>query len=573
MKIKVAFICFIVFYFNSTSTFSQYFVELSESPVSSNLRATVLKYFTSPKQAALVFESNLPLKFDSNKENLGEIIKTGTYQILLVSSGSNAISVIYNNTPTVLNFGIIVDVDKGPEIAGLKDKEIKLYKVSLQTRLKIDDITDDEVKRGGRKTVLGPNPSDALVVLRVNPSKLDIEISSDNLSDVVFDSKSGEYLVYLKTKGLEENSKPVNVVLRENNGNERAISIYSLVPKDYRVYEVTKYEDVPTTVSEGKAQLAINSNVIGASIELDDIETKYTTPFLREINSGKTKITLKKSKYLTFDTTLNLVPQQKINLNVNMVPSWVDFSVSVKPSNARIILNDKVIGTGNVELKGISNGLNPGSYSLKVDLLNHRTYSSSLDLKSGDVKDVKVELEPILGRIKVNSNANKAEVFLNGKSFGFTPFDKNVIIGDYSLALVKEGHRQESKTFTLAEGQVKDFDIPMVNYARILRPLKGKATLSYLIGLVGMGSGVYFMLSGNSNYELYQKSQSRQEASDLRAKVEFADKIFPIGFATGGVGMLGGIIFSSKIGKYKKQWGLSSLPITNRGGLALTYNF
>jgi hypothetical protein len=93
------------------------------------------------------------------------------------------------------------------------------------------------------------------------------------------------------------------------------------------------------------------------------------------------------------------------------------------------------------------------------------------------------------------------------------------------------------------------------------------------MGFGGAGAGLYLMQSANQNYKAYQEANTAADAESFRNKVEFADQLSPIAFGVGGIGFVGGIIFSSKIKKYKRSWDLVALPTVSGGFFALRHNF
>ena len=123
--------------------------------------------------------------------------------------------------------------------------------------------------------------------------------------------------------------------------------------------------------------------------------------------------------------------------------------------------------------------------------------------------------------------------------------------------LKKEGFRDELKEFKLNENTTQDYKIEMVNYSKVLKPLKTKAFFAYLLGFAGVGTGLVSL-------------DSREVAN---RKVSFATQLSPIAFGLGGIGFISGIVYSSKIKKYKKDWNIVALPMQSGALIALRHNF
>jgi hypothetical protein len=159
--------------------------------------------------------------------------------------------------------------------------------------------------------------------------------------------------------------------------------------------------------------------------------------------------------------------------------------------------------------------------------------------------------------VKINSGTESAQVILNGAAMGTTPFDKDLLIGDYNLLLKKEGFRDELKQFKLNENTTEEFKFEMIDYQKVLKPLKTKAVFAYLIGIAGVGTGIVSL-------------DSREVAN---RKVSFATQLAPISFGLGGIGLISGIVYSSKIKKYKRDWNIVALPTQSGALIALRHNF
>lgn len=443
---------------------------------------------------------------------------------------------------------------------------ILLFFFPLLANAQLKEFEIKEREKPGAGAIVQANtdfPDNALIFVYSSLNGLTFRSSMNGINKQSFNQTLNRYEILVN---------PVKQILSVSAPGFIASDITTISPSPKEIFYFSVEEKVIGTVV-GKTQLKFNSNPNDVPISINDLETNYRTPFDREVNSGLTKISLKKEKYVDFDTLLNLIPDRSLNLNFEMVPQWIDLSISVMPPTAKILLENKIIGTGTAEFKGIERGLNPGLYDLKVDLLNHRPFSQKLDLKSGQVENLKIELQPILGRVKVTTDTENAEVILNGSQVGITPFDKEIIIGDYTMLLRKQGFKEENRTFKLTEGATQEVNVEMLNYSKVLNPLKTKALISYMVGLAGVGSGLYLMQSANQNYKAYQEATTAADAASLRDKVESADQLSPIALGVGGIGLLGGIIFSSKIKKYKRDWDLVALPTRLGGFFALRHNF
>jgi hypothetical protein len=560
---------------------AQFYVELDEQIPSIEVTKLVNGINKSDNQAILVFETDLNIKYSSLNEDLKPPILSGKYQILLVNARPNAISLTYNNNSTVLNYGMLVENSK----PALKPNELKYFKTSLIAELEIIDITEIELRRGNILIPVGANVQDALISIKVSPINLELTIVDENKQITKLEKEGNEYRIYLSTIDLKGIVSKNKLILTQKNGQKREINIFDLKPKETRFFEVRQSEfqvfqnqqqkliDSSSFTVGSRGNLYINTVPSGALISINELETSYKTPFSQRLRSGFTKIRLIKEKYVPFDTLINMQKDSIYNLNINLMPEWADLTVHAEPKNSQILINNKIVGIGDIELKGISKGLEPGIYDLKVSLEKHKSFSEKIHLRLGESKELKVKIEPITGRLKIASTPEGTDIFLNGGYVGQTPFDKDIMIGEYQMTTKKEGFKEETKSFKIFEGEKVDFDISMLKYSDIIKPLKAKEITSYLIGAIGLGVGTYFNINANQNYSSYQLSNNPSEAAELRRMVEFADKLSPISLAVGSAGIIGGIFYSTKNKKIKSNNNLSIIPFDRNGVLSFKYNF
>ncbi|MCI7662618.1 MAG: SUMF1/EgtB/PvdO family nonheme iron enzyme, partial [Bacteroidales bacterium] len=71
-------------------------------------------------------------------------------------------------------------------------------------------------------------------------------------------------------------------------------------------------------------------------------------------------------------------------------------------------------------------------------------------------------LDPIVGKLDINSNPINADVYIDGRRYGKTPdIIQNLIIGQHSLSLKKEGYAELQATIEIAEGKISTYNFTM----------------------------------------------------------------------------------------------------------------
>jgi len=339
-------------------------------------------------------------------------------------------------------------------------------------------------------------------------------------------------------------------------------------PKDVLYFKV---EEKMSEKLSGRGTLGIDTDPEGARILLNELELAQTTPAEIPVPAGVNRLQLLKNRYQELDTVLRVRKDEKLILDLALKPAWADLTVTTGVSNARIYLDGKQLASGSLSLTGISKGLEPGTYDLRVELDKHRPFQKSLRLNPAGVENINAKLTPITGSLNVRSTPPGADIMLDGQKVGQTPYQKDLMIGDYEVVVDKKGFKEETRRFSIGDGTVRDFDLNLTNYSKAINPLQAAKWTFFGITMAGLGTGGYFLYSSISGYEAY--GSATVEAESLRKQVQTADVIYPIAFAVAGAALIPTIIFHSKIRKKKREWGLAAVPTEGGGVIGLTHNF
>ncbi len=168
-------------------------------------------------------------------------------------------------------------------------------------------------------------------------------------------------------------------------------------------------------------------------------------------------------------------------------------TVSVKSlENAAIIINGQPKGSG-----VWAGRLNAGIYTIEALLENYKTRKVEVDLMEGESKDFELKLLPITSSIDVNSTPIGAKVLVNGKDYGLTPVKINdLLIGDYTVQLVKDGFVTSNSKVTVQEGKISTINSLLV-LGRVVKVTTIPTACNLLIDGVEVGSSPY---SGNLSF-------------------------------------------------------------------------
>lgn len=149
------------------------------------------------------------------------------------------------------------------------------------------------------------------------------------------------------------------------------------------------------------------------------------------------------------------VPQLvKADLTSNMGT----LQITSKPNNAEVVVDGKVMGR-----TPFKEQVEEGRHSVQLRRNGYVSVTQNVDVKKGTAAVLSnIELEVKTGSIRIVSNPVGARVFVNGSSYGNTPFTlKNQKPGTYNIRLEKEGFDPVTRKVNLPAGSNLDVNLKM----------------------------------------------------------------------------------------------------------------
>lgn len=197
------------------------------------------------------------------------------------------------------------------------------------------------------------------------------------------------------------------------------------------------YINIKTSPEQG-AKVFVDGKLIG--------DSPLTTDKLK---SGSHTVKVMKDMYKTTEQTFVVSDGQTTNADVRMDADFVTLTVNTD-SDSDIYIDDEYKGKGKW-----TGRISDGTHVLEARKLNHRPSKKNVQLVIG--KDETYTLEnpqPINGSLDISSNPMRAEIYIDGESYGQTPnYINNIIIGTHELKLQKQGCATLTKTISIKEGE------------------------------------------------------------------------------------------------------------------------
>ena len=214
----------------------------------------------------------------------------------------------------------------------------------------------------------------------------------------------------------------------------------------------------------------------GAEVLLDDDNLGLTTPCtINEIKSGTHRITLRKKWYEPVIKEFNLSAEEEKNINVDLIPSFGELKITSDPK-ADIYVDNIKKGYGDYSCR-----LSPGIYLIKALKPKHRDKEQSIEINVGEIKNISFNLQPKYGTLDIVSTPWKANITLDGKDYGKTPKTiKSILVGTYTLKLIKEGYAQYIKSIVIEEGKTESINTELQSGKKVTINSEPKGAKLYI---------------------------------------------------------------------------------------------
>jgi hypothetical protein len=324
---------------------------------------------------------------------------------------------------------------------------------------------------------------------------------------------------------------------------------------EFQVYEVTSDTPAKLTIKANPpdAKISIWSHPQGERIAGGAlVGGSYVAD---RLSAGTVRVLLEKEGYSSLEQLITLQNgENKVVGVLSLDPKIKSVRIESTPSKAEFFLDDNPKQIKQTTFIGDIPG-NTRKLTFKNEffkdtvlvLTEESTYSVILQKKISEIKffDDKVSKVFIEGKELENKN-------------GY--FSYQVPMGErYQIKVSKpdlEDFVQYTPILKSEEEKLVDLQKEWTSYFNRLvternnkiqeKKNKTKSTVSFVVGLAGLGSGLYLMQSANKNYDAYKKATSSTEAASLRKQVESADRLSPITLGIGGLFTGIGIVFLLK---------------------------
>lgn len=190
----------------------------------------------------------------------------------------------------------------------------------------------------------------------------------------------------------------------------------------------------------------------GAYITLDGKLTGQSTPYrFEQLMTGEHSITVRREWYEPKTIKVKIEEGKEQQQVIGLIANFENVKVSTDSEND-VYVDNEFKGKGSWEGR-----LLRGLHTFEAKKLNYRPSVQKVEIGNSESRQITLQPQPMLGKLKIVSNAIGAAIRLNDKEYGTTPAIINeLLVGDYTLIVEKEGYKSLNKTITIMEGKTTE---------------------------------------------------------------------------------------------------------------------
>lgn len=295
----------------------------------------------------------------------------------------------------------------------------------------------------------------------------EMKLRTARIKQIIEESITEQYLI------IESNTPDAKIFINdEYAGRNSAMKLLSLFEEhSYRV-EAPLYH-----TKEGKIKLNENqkstlkidldpafgylkvntSPVEGAEIEINGRLQEGKTPFFsQELASGIYNVQAFMPMYTSQPLEVSVRDGDTTEITLNLIPTFASVEISCQDKDVEIYIDGSYRGKG-----VFSASLGEGLHQLELKKDHHRSFRKNFTVKSSQpYKENLPALEPITGKLNLNSTPYGAKIFIDDKSYGETPIlIPEILVGKHELRLEKSGYNTLYEQINIEEGKIAKYDL------------------------------------------------------------------------------------------------------------------
>ena len=210
--------------------------------------------------------------------------------------------------------------------------------------------------------------------------------------------------------------------------------------------DLSDYGSINITSEPSGAEVSILGKVVG------------TTPYMtKPVPSAMYIVKFSMDGYEPAWLPVNVVPGRQVEAHAVLIPENATVIIDSNPSGAHVQMNGKEIGDTPVLLPDLA----LGSYSASVQMSGYTRRDISWKVQNGRPILINVPLMNNIGTLSLTSDPDVAEIEIDGRTYGNTPFSDFFEQGQHRIRLTKNGYKPYEKIVTVNRDEKTEVNVKM----------------------------------------------------------------------------------------------------------------
>ncbi len=218
-------------------------------------------------------------------------------------------------------------------------------------------------------------------------------------------------------------------------------------------------QTVSGTLTPNWAEVTLVTEPAGARIFLDDEPTGAVTPATIEVLAGEHEVRLKLAGHREHRQRILVAAEEKIALpTFTLRQADGLINVTTQPAGAGVTLNGAFQGESPLEL-AVRSG---ASYRIQVFKAGYQSAQRTINLGSGEERDLTINLARQMGDVHVTVEPPEAEIFINGQRRGSASTTLSLPTVAHDLAVRLDGYAGYQTSITPKSGLVQEVKVRLL---------------------------------------------------------------------------------------------------------------
>jgi len=206
--------------------------------------------------------------------------------------------------------------------------------------------------------------------------------------------------------------------------------------------------------------ISINTNPqADLRLWVDELETPANAQGQYELERGSHSLQIESLRYLPVSVDFNVEGYgAEQSMDLELQAAWAVVSVSSSPANAEILVDGVIVGKTPAQIEILQ-----GRRRINLEMPGFKPVTFNRSVAAGEDFNIEdIQLEPVNGKITINSEPVGASILVGSKFLGATPVTLELASEmDHELQLSKSGYSTSGQAFRLAPDEHRTLNVAL----------------------------------------------------------------------------------------------------------------